>query len=205
VSADETFMARALALAKGQAGRTRPNPSVGCVLTRGLQVIGQGVTGDGGRPHAEEIALAEAGDARGACAYVTLEPCGARSSGAPGCSQRLIEAGVARVVCAIADPHPHGAGGFLRLEEAGIPVLVGVGEAQALLLYAPFFHRVATGRAFAALSEDGLGFEGELVFEDGEDLDQALERFGAAGYAHVFARPGTAEAQALIRAGLRET
>ncbi len=203
MSADERFMARALALAQAQAGRTRPNPAVGCVLVKNGAVIGQGATGDGGRPHAEELALAQAGDAAGACAYVTLEPCSERSSGAPGCSSRLIAANIARVVCAIADPHPHGAGGFRRLEEAGVPVLAGVGEAQARALYAAFFHRVETGRALGAISSDGAGMEGELCFEPGEQLDEALLRLGGEGYSSVFARPGTAEAKALMRAGLR--
>jgi len=202
VSADEAFMARALALAQGQAGRTRPNPSVGCVLVRDGVVIGEGATGDGGRPHAEEIALAQAGAARGACAYVTLEPCGARSSGDPGCAQRLIEAGVVRVVCAIADPHPQGAGGFRRLEEAGVPVLVGAGEGLALQLYKAFFHRVATGQALAAISSSGVGFEGELTLLPGEGLEAALMRLGALGFSSVYARPGTPAAAALSEAGL---
>jgi diaminohydroxyphosphoribosylaminopyrimidine deaminase / 5-amino-6-(5-phosphoribosylamino)uracil reductase len=202
VSADAAYMARALALAQAQAGRTRPNPSVGCVLVRDGAVIGEGATGDGGRPHSEELALLAAGSAFGACAYVTLEPCGARSSGQAGCAQRLIEAGVARVVCAIADPHPKGAGGFRRLEAAGIPVLVGIGEARAKALYQPFFHRVATGRALALIDNEGIGFEGEVALHPRETALEALERLGAEGYSKVFARPGTPAAAALSLAGL---
>lgn len=199
--ADRAFMARALALAGAWRGRTAPNPSVACVLVRDGAVIAEAATGDGGRPHAEETALAQlGGQALGAVAYVTLEPCGARSSGAAGCAERLIAAGVSRVVCAIADPHPHGAGGFGKLEEAGVPVLVGVGEAEARGLYEAFFHRVATGSALGHVSDDPTGFEAELILEEGETLAASLQRLGAAGFARVFARPGSAAALALKQA-----
>lgn len=201
VDADRGFMARALALAGAQQGRTAPNPAVGCVLVRDGVVIAEAATGDGGRPHAEEAALALIGGrAEGAVAYVTLEPCGGRSSGAAGCSERLIAAGVSRVVCAIADPHPQGAGGFAKLEEAGVPVLVGVGEAEALGLYEAFFHRVATGSALGYLADEATGFEAELTLEPGEALAAALQRLGAAGFSRVFARPDSAAASALRQA-----
>src|SRR5690348_13596820 len=101
---DERFMARALELARAKLGRTAPNPSVGCVIVQGGAIVGEGATGEGGRPHAEEIALAAAGDkAQDATAYVSLEPCNARSSGALSCSQLMVAAGIERVVIACED------------------------------------------------------------------------------------------------------
>jgi diaminohydroxyphosphoribosylaminopyrimidine deaminase/5-amino-6-(5-phosphoribosylamino)uracil reductase len=104
-------------------------------------VLGEGATGEGGRPHAEELALEQAGErARGATAYVTLEPCAKRSTGAMSCADRLIEAGVARVVIAARDPHPYAAGvGIERLQAAGVAVEVGVLEADAREQNADFF------------------------------------------------------------------
>lgn len=134
---DEDFMRRALELARAQAGRTAPNPSVGCVLVRGDAVIGEGATADGGSPHAEEIALRSV-DARGATAYVTLEPCAQRSKGGKSCAILLADAGVARVVFATLDPHPNGAG-LETLEQAGIAVTVGVLAKEARAVNADFF------------------------------------------------------------------
>lgn len=134
---DEDFMRRALELARAQAGRTAPNPAVGCVLVRGDTVIGEGATADGGAPHAEESAL-QGVDARGATAYVTLEPCAQRSKGGKACAVMLAEAGVARVVFACLDPHPNGAG-LETLENAGIAVTVGVLAKEARALNADFF------------------------------------------------------------------
>ena len=102
-------MLRAIEVAKANLGKTAPNPVVGCVIVRGGQVLAEAATAPGGRPHAEEQAL-EGVDATGATAYVTLEPCGARSSGVASCSQRLIAAGVARVVYACEDPSPLASG-----------------------------------------------------------------------------------------------
>jgi pyrimidine deaminase RibD-like protein len=107
---DRRLMGRALALAGLNQGLTGANPSVGCVILDAQgHVVGEGVTGKGGRPHAEEIALDDAGNrARGGTAYVTLEPCRERSSGTASCSSKLIGAGIRRVVVAIEDPHPDG-------------------------------------------------------------------------------------------------
>ena len=134
-------MGQAYWLALWNYGLTGDNPSVGCVIVNAHgAVVGEGVTAEGGRPHAEQIALDEAGDrARGGTAYVTLEPCRERSTGENACSTRLIEAGIARVVCAIADKHPKGAGGFDALRKAGIPVSVGVKKHQVEPLYEDFF------------------------------------------------------------------
>lgn len=134
-------MRRALALAAPGVGRTGENPSVGCVIVRDDAVIGEGATADGGRPHAEEIALAKAGaNARGATVYVTLEPCARRSAGGTSCTDLLIQAGVVRVVIAARDPHPYAAGaGIERLRAAGVEVEIGLVEAEARAQNAAFF------------------------------------------------------------------
>jgi diaminohydroxyphosphoribosylaminopyrimidine deaminase/5-amino-6-(5-phosphoribosylamino)uracil reductase len=137
---DESHMRRAIALAQARVGQTAENPAVGCVIVAGGEIVGEGATAPGGRPHAEEQALAQAGaKARGATAYITLEPCGARSSDAPSCSERLAQAGVARVVfaCADASPFAHGAG-TERLRAAHVVVETGLLEAQASALYAGY-------------------------------------------------------------------
>jgi diaminohydroxyphosphoribosylaminopyrimidine deaminase/5-amino-6-(5-phosphoribosylamino)uracil reductase len=136
---DLAFMRRALALAAAQAGRTGANPAVGCVIVKDGAVIAEAATADGGRPHAEEQALARV-DARGATAYVTLEPCAMRTSGEAGCASLLVAAGVARVVIALRDPHPQGAG-LAPLQTAGIAVEIGVGEAEARAINASFLQQ----------------------------------------------------------------
>ena len=125
---DARMMRRAIVLSRGNRGKTAANPSVGCVITQAGEVIAEGVTAPGGRPHAEELALLSAGErARGATAYVTLEPCGARTSGAASCAELLVLAGVARVVSAGADASPLASGrGLQRLRAAGIVVECGL-------------------------------------------------------------------------------
>ncbi|HEX3700765.1 MAG TPA: deaminase [Phenylobacterium sp.] len=134
---DQTWMRRAVALARANLGRTAPNPVVGCVIVRDGVVVGEGATGEGGRPHAEEVALDQAGEAaRGATAYVTLEPCGERSAGHAACGARLAAAGVARVVVACGDPGAFASGrGLARLRESGVEIDLGVlaGETRAAL------------------------------------------------------------------------
>jgi len=134
---DISHMTRAIELARGQLGRTGANPSVGCVIVSGDRVVGEGATGDGGRPHAEELALSAAGGrAAGATAYVTLEPCGVRSSGASSCARRLAEAGVARVVIASRDASVFAAEqGPAHLQAAGVAVEWGLLQAEADRLY----------------------------------------------------------------------
>jgi len=134
---DEDWMAMAVDLARHRVGLTGENPAVGCVLVSAGEVIAAAVTGEGGRPHAEEQALEAAGaHAQGATAYVTLEPCGARSSGAPSCAQRLIEAKVARVVVACLDTSAYASGqGAEQLTAAGIPVDSGICAEEAADLY----------------------------------------------------------------------
>jgi diaminohydroxyphosphoribosylaminopyrimidine deaminase/5-amino-6-(5-phosphoribosylamino)uracil reductase len=133
-------MRRAIALALTNLGRTGANPSVGCVIVADGEVVGEGATGVGGRPHAEEAALDQAGAAaRGATAYVTLEPCAERSSGAASCSERLAAAGVARVVAACADPSVLAAGrGFTRLQAAGVDTELGMLAEEAAPLYTAY-------------------------------------------------------------------
>jgi diaminohydroxyphosphoribosylaminopyrimidine deaminase/5-amino-6-(5-phosphoribosylamino)uracil reductase len=126
-------MAAALALAARGLGRVAPNPAVGCVMVKDGRVVGRGWTQPGGRPHAETEALNRAGPAaRGACAYVTLEPC-AHHGRTPPCAEALIAAGIARCVVALEDPDPRVAGsGLARLRDAGVEVAVGLrGEAAA--------------------------------------------------------------------------
>lgn len=145
MSVHSLHMRRAMALAIMQAGRTAPNPSVGCViLDRDGVKISEAATGDGGRPHAEELALARlpVGAAAGGTAYVTLEPCRERSGGTASCSQRLIDAGVAKIIIATRDPHPLGSGGLARLREAGLQVELGPLRAEADEFYEDFFNSV---------------------------------------------------------------
>ncbi|MEZ5958419.1 MAG: bifunctional diaminohydroxyphosphoribosylaminopyrimidine deaminase/5-amino-6-(5-phosphoribosylamino)uracil reductase RibD [Hyphomonadaceae bacterium] len=138
---DADFMQRALYLASAGVGLTGDNPSVGCVIARDGVAIAEARTGDGGRPHAEELAVTQA-DVRGATAYVTLEPCARRTNGSVSCADRLIEAGVARVVIAASDPHPFANGvGVERLRAAGISVEAELMAEEARALNADFFAR----------------------------------------------------------------
>ncbi|HZF69164.1 MAG TPA: bifunctional diaminohydroxyphosphoribosylaminopyrimidine deaminase/5-amino-6-(5-phosphoribosylamino)uracil reductase RibD [Gemmatirosa sp.] len=145
-------MRRALRLAARGAGHVSPNPLVGCVIARGDVVVGEGWHEVYGGPHAEVHALRAAGfRARGATAYVTLEPCDHHGK-TPPCTLALLAAGVARVVVAVADPNPVAAGGLVRLRAAGVEVVVGVGADEARELLAPFLFDVAgAGRPWLTL------------------------------------------------------
>jgi diaminohydroxyphosphoribosylaminopyrimidine deaminase/5-amino-6-(5-phosphoribosylamino)uracil reductase len=146
-------MRHALALAERALGAVAPNPAVGCVIvSREGHVAGRGWTGRGGRPHAETIALAEAGAAAlGATAYVALEPCSHHGQ-TPPCASALMEAGVARVVAAVEDPDPRVRGkGFAALRDADIELVTGVCAKQAAELNAGFFKRVREGRPLVTL------------------------------------------------------
>lgn len=151
-SVDRFYMGLALELAARGLGRTSPNPAVGCVLVRGGRIVGRGWHEAAGTPHAEAAALADAGDeARGATAYVTLEPC-AHFGRTPPCTDALIAAGVARVVAAAADPNPDVAGnGAERLREAGVEVSVGVMREEAERLNEGFRLSITAKRAFIHL------------------------------------------------------
>ena len=156
---DGVFMRRALALAERGWGHTAPNPMVGAVVVRDGVVVGEGWHAKYGEPHAEVEALRVAGTlARGSTVYVTLEPCNHHGK-TPPCTDALLAAGVRRVVVACEDPHPVARGGAERLRDAGIEVMIGVEEAAARELNAPFFHALTSDRPFVrlklALSLDG--------------------------------------------------
>jgi len=200
---DLRFMSRALELARAQLGRTSPNPSVGCVIVANGAIVGEGATGNGGRPHAEEIALAQAGEgAEGATAYVTLEPCHQRSGGSFSCSQLLLGAGATRVLIACADPHPLGAHGANRLGDAGVSIEHGLMGSEAERLNAGFFKRIATGRPWLAIDHDAASYDGAFDLEGDETPEAALDRLGAKGLTRVSVRPGAALAAQLRARGL---
>ncbi|RUW18407.1 bifunctional diaminohydroxyphosphoribosylaminopyrimidine deaminase/5-amino-6-(5-phosphoribosylamino)uracil reductase RibD [Mesorhizobium sp. M4B.F.Ca.ET.215.01.1.1] len=168
---DRRFMAAALRLSRKNAGRTSTNPSVGTIIVRddgaGPMIVGTGVTAVGGRPHAETEALTEAGElARGATAYVTLEPC-AHHGRTPPCANALVNAGIARVVGAASDPDPRVSGqGYAILRSAGIEVVERVLADEALEQMAGYMIRSLRKRPEIilklALSSDGkIGVEGE--------------------------------------------
>ncbi len=148
---DAAFMRQALSLARRGLGDVWPNPSVGCVIVTNGVVVGRGNTRQGGRPHAETEALAQAGSrAAGATAYVTLEPCSHHGK-TPPCADALVAAGVTRVVAAIQDPDPRVAGsGLERLRAAGIAVAEGLLHDQAAAIVAGFVMRVEAGRPLLA-------------------------------------------------------
>jgi diaminohydroxyphosphoribosylaminopyrimidine deaminase/5-amino-6-(5-phosphoribosylamino)uracil reductase len=184
--ADIRFMDTALAHAYAALGSTAPNPAVGCVLVKHGRVLASAATAPGGRPHAETQALDLAGDAaRGAVAYVSLEPC-AHHGQTPPCAEALIASGVAEVVIACRDPFESVNGrGIEILERAGIRVRVGVRETEAQRLNAGFFQRVRTGRPIAEADTRDALYEARLEVADGEDIEAALERLGASGVNRV--------------------
>ncbi|HRE60951.1 MAG TPA: bifunctional diaminohydroxyphosphoribosylaminopyrimidine deaminase/5-amino-6-(5-phosphoribosylamino)uracil reductase RibD [Micropepsaceae bacterium] len=167
--ADLRFMALALSLARRGLGQVSPNPAVGCVIVdRDGLVAGRGWTQKGGRPHAETEAIAQAGSrARGATAYVSLEPCAHHGVTGP-CAQALIAAGVSRVVSAAQDPDPRVAGkGHAMLREAGIAVLTGVMEREALLLNEGFILRVTQNRPLVIL-KIAMSIDGRIATASGQ-------------------------------------
>ncbi|WP_431851696.1 bifunctional diaminohydroxyphosphoribosylaminopyrimidine deaminase/5-amino-6-(5-phosphoribosylamino)uracil reductase RibD [Allosphingosinicella sp.] len=179
-------MRAAIALGQEARGRTAPNPNVGCVLVREGREVGRGSTQRGGRPHAEYVALQEAGDAAaGATAYVTLEPCAHRSERGPSCADILAAAGVARVVAALRDPDPRTDGaGFESLRSADIEVQVSLGADEAERSLAGFLTRLRLGRPFITLKL-ALSLDGRIALPSGESrwitgeearLDVHLER-----------------------------
>jgi diaminohydroxyphosphoribosylaminopyrimidine deaminase / 5-amino-6-(5-phosphoribosylamino)uracil reductase len=165
---DDTRFMR-LALALGERGRCSapPNPWVGCVLVRDGRVVGQGYHRRAGEPHAESWALAAAGArARGATAYVTLEPC-AHVGRTPPCVDGLIAAGVARVVVGVLDPDPRVAGrGLDILRRAAIETIVGVCSSEAAASLAPYLHQRRTGRAYCVLKA-AISLDGRTAAADG--------------------------------------
>ncbi len=164
---DHAHMAEALRFAERGLFTAQPNPRVGCVIARGDEVVGRGFHARAGEPHAEVHALREAGDAaRGATAYVTLEPC-AHHGRTPPCVDALIAAGVTRVVAAVGDPFPAVNGqGMARLREAGIVVEHGLLESPARELNRGFFRRIADGRPWLRLKL-AQSLDGRTALADG--------------------------------------
>lgn len=165
---DRRYLRRALALARRGLGRTAPNPPVGCVLVRGATVVGEGFHRRAGLPHAEVEALTVAGrHARGATAYVTLEPCNHRGRTGP-CTEALLGAGVARVVAAIADPNPRVAGGGgAWLRSRGVRVDIGGLADEAAELAGGFLRHVASGRPRVTLKA-AVSLDGRLAASSGD-------------------------------------
>jgi len=161
-------MRTALALGRRGQGQVWPNPAVGCVIVRDGRVLGRGWTQPGGRPHAEAVALARAGAAaRGATAFVTLEPC-AHHGLTPPCAQALAAAGVARVVAPLTDTDPRVAGlGFETLRRAGVQVTTGVLAGEAARDHAGFFLRVEQGRPLVTLKL-AASLDGRIATATGE-------------------------------------
>ena len=177
-------MAAAIALGERGRGRTAPNPHVGCLIVRDDTVVGRGWTQPGGRPHAEAVALAEAGDAaRGATVYVTLEPCAHAGGRGPACVDSLVEAAPARIVLAAGDPDPRTNGaGIARLRAAGIAVETGICGAEAEAGMAGFFSRVRRGRPFVTLKL-ALSIDGRIALLSGES--QWITGEDARAHAHL--------------------
>ncbi|GAA6207154.1 bifunctional diaminohydroxyphosphoribosylaminopyrimidine deaminase/5-amino-6-(5-phosphoribosylamino)uracil reductase RibD [Cognatishimia sp. WU-CL00825] len=165
---DNRYMALALTLGRRGQGRCWPNPAVGCVIVQGARIVGRGWTQPGGRPHAETEALAQAGvSAKGATAYVTLEPC-AHHGKTPPCAQALIDAGVARVVAAVEDSDGRVAGqGFDMLRAAGIEVDTGVMADEAGYDLEGFFLKTEQGRPFVTLKL-ATTLDGRIATSSGE-------------------------------------
>lgn len=164
MSEDVRWMQTALALADRQLGQVWPNPAVGAVIIKDGMVVGRGTTGKSGRPHAETVALAQAGAAaKGATLYVTLEPC-AHHGRTPPCAEAIVKAGIARVVAACNDPDPRVSGqGFALLRQAGIEVTEGVCAEQARTLNKGFFQRTLTGLPYVALKL-ATSLDGRIAF-----------------------------------------
>jgi diaminohydroxyphosphoribosylaminopyrimidine deaminase/5-amino-6-(5-phosphoribosylamino)uracil reductase len=165
---DGRHMAHALALGRRGMGQCWPNPAVGCIIVKAGRVVGRGWTQPGGRPHAETEALVMAGGAaRGATAYVTLEPCSHHGQTSP-CCVALAEAGIARVVAPVSDSDARVDGqGFEYLRKHGVQVTTGVGASEAFLDHAGFFSRVSQGRPWVTLKL-AMTLDGRIATATGE-------------------------------------
>jgi diaminohydroxyphosphoribosylaminopyrimidine deaminase/5-amino-6-(5-phosphoribosylamino)uracil reductase len=200
---DTDWMAAAAGLARRGRPASAPNPNVGCLIVKADQVVARGWTQAGGRPHGEAVALAAAGvAARGATAYVTLEPCVHASARGPACSDLLIRAGVARVVVAVQDPDPRTDGaGIARLRAAGIEVTVDVLPADARAAMAPWWTRQTMGRPFVTLKL-ATSLDGRIAPADGSsrwitgDRARAHGHLERASHEAILVGRGTFEADA---------
>lgn len=185
LASDAAWLAAAIALSQRGCGRTAPNPNVGCLLlSPDGRMVGRGWTQPGGRPHAEAMALAQAGAAaRGATAFVTLEPCAHDSARGPCCTTLLIEAGVARVVIAAGDPDPRTNGaGIARLRAAGIAVEAGTLADEARAAMAGFFRRQSARRPQVTLKL-ATSLDGVIALADG--TSQWITGPAARAHAHL--------------------
>jgi len=170
VSADSRFMAEAVRLGEAARGRSAPNPNVGCVIVSAKgDILGLGSTAAGGRPHAEALALEQAGEkASGSTVYVTLEPCAHDSPRGPACADLLVRAKPSRAVVALKDPDPRTAGkGISKLREAGIEVKLGVGRKQAADSLSGWLMRLTVGRPRITLKL-ALSIDGKIALPSGE-------------------------------------
>ncbi len=177
-------MRRALQLAEGVAGTTSPNPNVGCVIVRDDRIVGEGATLPAGQPHAEAVALLSAGsEARGAVAYVTLEPCSHTGRTGP-CADALIDAGVAAVHVAMLDPDPQVSGaGIARLRAAGIEVTIGDGERETKKQLEAYIKHRTTGLPFV-IAKFAATLDGKIAASSGDSRWVAGEE--ARAWAHNF-------------------
>ena len=167
VEFDTRMMARALQLARRGQYSAMPNPHVGCVLARAGHVLGEGFTRPAGGNHAEVEALRAVGEAVGATAYVTLEPCSHQGKTGP-CAEALVRAGVTRVVVAMSDPNPLVAGrGFELLRAAGITVECGLLESEARRLIPGFVARMTRGRG-RVRAKSAMSLDGRTAMADGQ-------------------------------------
>ena len=162
-------MREAVRLGEAARGRTAPNPNVGCVIVQNGKIVGRGATAPGGRPHAEAVALKQAGrKAKGATLYTTLEPCAHRSHRGPTCAALIPEGGIARTVIALKDPDPRTAGdGIKMLRKAGVEVKTGVGREAARDSMSGFFTRMERGRPRITLKL-ALSIDGKIALPSGE-------------------------------------
>ena len=162
-------MLEAARLGEAARGRSAPNPNVGCVIVKDGVIVGRGATGNGGRPHAEAAALAEAGrQAKGATLYTTLEPCAHASERGPTCAAIIPQTGITRVVAALKDPDPRTAGqGFKMLRKAGVEVKAGIAKDAARSSMSGYFSRVERGRPRVTLKL-ALSIDGKIALPSGE-------------------------------------
>lgn len=163
---DTHYMQRALDVARQALGHTSPNPTVGAVIVKDGQIIGEGATQPPGQAHAEVMALRSAGPAaRGGTMYATLEPCN-HFGRTPPCTDAIIQAGITKLVYALPDPNPVAAGGHKKLKEAGIEIVSGVCQAEATEMNRFFFHHTATGRPYV-VAKFGMSLDGKIATASG--------------------------------------
>ncbi len=169
LSIDQKYMHMALQLAEKARGRTSPNPMVGAVVVKNDRVISRGYHRKAGEPHAEAIALKQAGKAaKGATLYVTLEPCSHTNKRTPPCTPLVLQSGVKRVVVAMIDPNPHVSGGGIKtLRKSGIEVVTGVLEKEAKKLNEAFIKYITTGVPFVTL-KIAQTLDGKIATSSGE-------------------------------------